>query len=92
MKMKVLIASDSGTPWTVALPASLSMQFSSQEYWSGQSSPSPEDLPDPGIELRSPAWQADALLTELPGKSQREGTYVYLGLTHTAVQQKPTQH
>ena len=30
--------------------------------------PSPEDLPDPGIELRSPASQAESLPTELPGK------------------------
>ena len=30
--------------------------------------PSPEDLPDPGIELGSPALQADALLSEPPGK------------------------
>ena len=30
--------------------------------------PSPGDVPDPGIELGSPAWQVDSLLTELPGK------------------------
>ena len=30
---------------------------------------SPEDLPDPGIEPRSPALQADALPSEPPGKS-----------------------
>ena len=29
---------------------------------------SPGDLPDPGIELRSPALQADSLMTELLGK------------------------
>ena len=32
------------------------------EYWSGLPFPSPGDLPDPGIELRSPAWQEDSLL------------------------------
>ena len=31
----------------------LSMEFSSQEYWSGLSFPTPGDLPDPGIELTS---------------------------------------
>ena len=31
---------------------------------------SPGDLPDPGIELRSPALQADSLLSEPPGKPQ----------------------
>ena len=43
------------TPWTVAYQASLSMGFSRQEYWSGVPFPSPGDLPDPGIEPRSPA-------------------------------------
>ena len=52
-------------PWTVAHQAPLSMGFSRQEYWSGLPFPSPEDLPDPGIELGSPALQADNLLTEL---------------------------
>ena len=36
-----------------------SMKVSKQEYWSGLSFPSPGDLPDPGIEPRSPALQAD---------------------------------
>ena len=43
------------TPWTVAYYALLSMGFSKQEYWSGLPFPSPEDLPNPGIESRSPA-------------------------------------
>ena len=45
------------TPWTVAHQASLSIEFSRQEYWSGLPFPSPEDLPDPGIEPWSPASQ-----------------------------------
>ena len=55
------------TPWTVAYQA-LSMGFSRQEYWSELPFRSPEDLPDPGIEPRSPALQADALPSEPPGK------------------------
>ena len=55
-------------PWTVARKAPLLMGFSRQEYWSGLPFPSPEDLPNPGIEPRSPALQADSLLTELPEK------------------------
>ena len=55
-------------PWTVAYQASLSMGFSRQEYWSGLSFPSPGDLRDPRIEPRSPALQADSLLSEPPGK------------------------
>ena len=57
------------TPRTVAYQAPPSMGFSKQEYWSGVPFPSPEDLPYPGIEPRSPALQADALLSEPPGKS-----------------------
>ena len=44
------------------------MKFSRQEYWSKQPFPSLGDLPDPGIEPRSPALQADSLLSEPPGK------------------------
>ena len=43
------------TPWTVAYQAPPSTGFSRQEYWSGLPFPSPWDLPDPGIEPRSPA-------------------------------------
>ena len=52
------------TPWTVAHQAPLSMGFSKQEYWSGLPFSSPGGLPDLGIELRSPALQADSLRTE----------------------------
>ena len=43
------------TPWTVARQAPLSMGFFRQEYWGGFPCPPPWDLPDPGIEPRSPA-------------------------------------
>ena len=56
------------TPWTVAYQAALSMEFSRQEDWSGLPFPSPGDLPDPGIEPRSSALQADALPSEPPRK------------------------
>ena len=55
-------------PWAVAHQAPLSMGFSRQEYWSGLPFPSPEDLPDPGIEPRSPSLQADALTSAPPGR------------------------
>ena len=55
------------TPWTVAYQAPPSMGFSRQECWSGLPFPSPEDLPNPGIEPESPALQADALPSEPPG-------------------------
>ena len=43
------------------------MGFSRQEYWSGLPFPSPGDLPDPGFEPGSPAFQADTLPSEPPG-------------------------
>ena len=52
------------TPWTVAHQAPLSMKFSRQEHWSGLPFPSPGELPDPGIEPRSLALQADSLPSE----------------------------
>ena len=55
------------TPWTVAHQAPLSMGFSGEEYWSVLPFPSPGDLPNPGIELRSPTLQADTLTSEPPG-------------------------
>ena len=56
------------TPWTVAYQALPSMGFSRQEYWSGLPFPSPGDLPNSGIEPRSPALQTDALPSEPPEK------------------------
>ena len=56
------------TPLTAASQAPPSMGFSRQEYWSELPFPSPGDLPDPGIEPRSPALQADTLTSEPPGK------------------------
>ena len=55
-------------PWIVALQAPLSMEFSRQEGWSGLPFPSRGDLPDPGIDPRAPALQADSLPSEPPGK------------------------
>ena len=49
------------TPWTTACQAPLSMGFFRQKYWIGLPFSSPGDLPNPGIELRSPALQADSL-------------------------------
>ena len=61
------VVSNSATPWTVAHQASLSMEFSRKEYWSGLPFPSPEELPNPGIDPWSPVWQADSLPFELQG-------------------------
>ena len=50
----------------LACQASLSMGVSRQEYWSGLSCHPQGDLPNPGIQPRSPALQADALTSEPP--------------------------
>ena len=55
-------------PWTVALQAPLSMEFSRQEYCSELLCPPPGDLPKPGIEPGSLTLQADSLPSESPGK------------------------
>ena len=55
------------TPWTVDCQVPLSMGFSRREYWSGLPFLSPGDLPNPGIEPRSPTLQADSLPSEPPG-------------------------
>ena len=56
------------TPWTVARQTPLSMGFPRQGYWSGLLFPSPGDLPNPGIEIASPALVGGFFITELPGQ------------------------
>ena len=49
------------------------MKFSRPEYWSGWPFLSLGDLPNPGIEPRSPTLQADSLPAEPPGKPKNTG-------------------
>ena len=51
------------TPWTTQ-----SLELSRSECWSGYPFPSPEDLPNPEIELRFPILQMDSLPAEPQGK------------------------
>ena len=51
------------------------MEFCRQEYWSGQPFPSPGDLPNPGVEPRSPSLQADSF----PAEPQRRPKNIGLG-------------
>ena len=55
-------------PWTIAREAPLSMGFSRQKYWSELLFPSPGDLPDPGMELGSPALTGGFFTSESPWK------------------------
>ena len=63
-----------GIPRIVANKTPLSMEFAKQEYWSGLPFPTPEDLPNPGIEpvsLEPPAL-AGGFFTIVPsGKPLR---------------------
>ena len=68
------VMSDSATSWAVARQAPLSMEFSRQDYQNEQPFPSLGDLPNPGIEPRSPALQGDSLPFELPGKPIQHAT------------------
>ena len=64
--MKLLVAQSCLTlynPMDCSSPGPSAMEFSRQEYWNGPFL-SPGDLPDPGIEPRSPVLQADALPSE----------------------------
>ena len=63
-------------PWTRACQPPLSMEFSRPENWSGQPSPSPGDLPNPGIDPRSPTLQVDSLQSEPPRKPLFDHTQV----------------
>ena len=68
------------TTWIIAQQAPLSMGFAKQEYWSGLPFPSAGELPNPGIEPRSPALQVDSLSAELPGKPLCK--YIYIEYMH----------
>ena len=73
------------TPGTVAYQAPPSMGFSRQEYWSGLPFPSPADLPNPGIEPRSPALQTDLLTSEPAGKPNPMGCSLLVSSVHGGV-------
>ena len=88
------------TPWTAVRQAPLSLGFSRQEYWSELPFPSPGDLPNQGIEPRSPALQAGSLPAELQGKPNIKGANSSVSLVshcleiaplHATVQEVPLQ-
>ena len=64
------------------------MGFSRQGYWSGLPFPSPGDLPNPGIEPRSPTLQEDSLPCEPPGKYIEVCIRIYNGapLQHSCLE------
>ena len=66
------------TPWTIQF-----MEFSRLEYWCVWPFPSPGNLPNPGIEPRSPSLQADSLPAEPQGKPivRREESHYFATLS-----------
>ena len=62
----------------VAHQAFLSMGFPRQEYWSGLPFPPPGNLPNPGVEPKSPALAGRFFTTEPPGKTLVEWSLVML--------------
>ena len=77
-----VVSNSFATLWTVTHHASLSMEFSRQEYWNGLPFPSLKDLPDLGIEPVSPALASRFFTPEPPGKSKYKciniQTYIHI--------------
>ena len=74
-------------PWTVTHRAPLSMELSRQEYWSELPFPTPEDLPDPGIESvssASPALKVGSLPAEPSGPET--STLLHVSNVHFSIQ------
>ena len=75
--LSCLVVSNSfATPWTIAFQVLLCMGFRRQEYWNGLPFPSPEDVPDPGIEPTSPALADRFFTTETSQKHHIKGVCV----------------
>ena len=80
------------TPWTVGRQAPLSVEFPRQEYWSGLPSPSPGDLPDPGMELTPPVF-AGGFFTTAPSGRPEQGSNLHplqweRGVFHSVVKDR----
>ena len=69
------------------------MGFSRQEYCSQLLFPFPGDLPDPGMEPKSPAWQAVSLPSESPGKpSPALGVIDFINFTSCSISVVGSHH
>ena len=72
------------TLWTVVHQASLSIEFSRQEYWSRSSFPTPGDLLDPGIEPMSPTQAGVFFITGATCEVETVANFIFLGSKITA--------
>ena len=62
------VAKSCPSPQTISHQAPLSMEFSTQEYWSGLLFLAPGYLPDPGIKPMSPSLAGRFFTAEPPAK------------------------
>ena len=69
VRAKPLPSRLSEAPWTVALQAPLSVEFSSYEYWSGLPCPPPADLPNQRLNPCLLPLAGGFFTSESPGKS-----------------------
>ena len=69
MLIRSFVSDSLATPWTVAHQAPLSMEFPKQEYWSGLPFPPPGHIPNPGVDPKSPALEADSLPLSYLGRA-----------------------
>ena len=89
--LSCLVVSNSfATPWTIAFQVLLCMGFRRQEYWNGLPFPSPEDVPDPGIEPTSPALADRFFTTETSQKHHIKGVCVCVCVCVLFTQSCPT--
>ena len=82
------------TAWTVGHQSPLSMGFPSQEYWSGLPSPSPGDLPNPGIKptsLASPASTHRWILYHQCHQGRRQAVIIIFLVLKPDSQKMPMQ-
>ena len=61
------------------------MEFSRQEYWSGLTFPSSGDLPNPGIEPRSPSLQATEVTDISPGNLDSSLCFIQPSVWHVVL-------
>ena len=78
-------------PMDCSPPGSSVPVISHQEYWSGWPFPSPGDLPNPGIEPRSPTLQTDSSPPEPQGKLRNTGVGSLSDLQQIFWPSNPTQ-
>jgi len=87
-----VVSNSFATPWTIAFQVLMCMGFRRQEYWNGLPFPSPEDVPDPGIEPTSPALADRFFTTETSQKHHIKGVCVFVCVIYSVVSDSLQPH